>query len=91
MAAPFTLEVQRGDGLALLAVNWKAAGPPADSGGFAIEYHEPGGDQFFPVRSFYLPHAMECASFTTVERGAMEKVLSNEAVRALAYRAAHGC
>ena len=37
------------------------------------------------VASFYLPHAMECASFTTVERGAIEKVLANEAIRPLAY------
>jgi hypothetical protein len=35
--------------------------------------------------SFYLPHAMECASFTTVERGAIEKVLANETIRSLAY------
>jgi hypothetical protein len=37
------------------------------------------------VASFYLPHAMECASFSTVERSAMEKVLSNEVIRSLAY------
>jgi hypothetical protein len=35
--------------------------------------------------SFYLPHAMECASFATVERAAMEKALASEAVRSLAY------
>jgi hypothetical protein len=35
--------------------------------------------------SFYLPHAMECASFTTVERAAIEKVLANEEIRTLAY------
>jgi hypothetical protein len=35
--------------------------------------------------SFYLPHARECASFATVERGAIEKVLSNEVIRSLAY------
>jgi len=35
--------------------------------------------------SFYLPHAMECASFTTVDPEAMEKVLANEEVRSLAY------
>lgn len=35
--------------------------------------------------SFYLPHAMECASFTTVERDAMERVLANDVVRQLAY------
>jgi hypothetical protein len=35
--------------------------------------------------SFYLPYAMECASFRTVERGAIEKVLTNEVIRTLAY------
>jgi hypothetical protein len=35
--------------------------------------------------SFYLPHAMECGSFATVERSTMEKVLESEAVRRLAY------
>jgi hypothetical protein len=35
--------------------------------------------------SFYLPHAMECASFATVERSAMERALASEAVRSLAY------
>ena len=35
--------------------------------------------------SFYVPHAMECPSFATVERFAMEKALASEAVRSLAY------
>src|SRR5262249_47003032 len=35
--------------------------------------------------SFYLPHAMECASFATDERSAMGKALACEAVRGLAY------
>jgi hypothetical protein len=35
--------------------------------------------------SFYLPHAMECASFKTVERSAIEKVLSNDVIRTLAF------
>jgi hypothetical protein len=34
---------------------------------------------------FCLPHAMESASFATVEQGAIEKVLANEAIRTLAY------
>ena len=37
------------------------------------------------VATFYLPHAMECASFATVERATIEKALGNEAVRELAY------
>jgi phosphatidylserine/phosphatidylglycerophosphate/cardiolipin synthase-like enzyme len=50
-AAPFTLRVHRGDGMALLAMNWKEATPPDDFVGFAIQYREPGGSRFFPVRN----------------------------------------
>ena len=35
-AALFTLKVHRGDGMALLAMNWKQGEPPADFFGFAI-------------------------------------------------------
>lgn len=35
--------------------------------------------------TFYLPHAHECASYKTVERTTMERALSFEAVRSLAY------
>ena len=48
-AAPFTLKVHRGDGMALLAMNWKAPKPPEDFVGFGIEYREPGGTKFWPV------------------------------------------
>jgi phosphatidylserine/phosphatidylglycerophosphate/cardiolipin synthase-like enzyme len=50
-AAPFTLRIHRGEGMALLAMNWKAPQPPADFVGFAIEYQEPGGDQFFVLQN----------------------------------------
>src|SRR5262245_62081769 len=50
-AAPFTLKVHRGDGMALVAMNWKAGPPPLDFVGFAIEYREPGGDKFFPLKN----------------------------------------
>jgi hypothetical protein len=49
--APFTLKIHRGDGMALLAMNWKRATPPDDFVGFAIEYKEPGGDRFFPLKN----------------------------------------
>ncbi len=49
--APFTLKVHRGEGMALLAMDWKAGVPPRDFVGFAIEYREPGGDRFFPLRN----------------------------------------
>ncbi len=49
--ALFHLCVHRGDGMALLAMNWKKGRPPRDFVGFAIEYQEPGGDQFFPLQN----------------------------------------
>lgn len=49
--APFTLKVHRGDGMALLAMNWKDAQPPNDFAGFAIEYREPGGAKFFALKN----------------------------------------
>jgi hypothetical protein len=50
-AALFTLKIHRGDGMALLAMNWKVGRPPDDFVGFAIEYKEPGGDRFFAVKN----------------------------------------
>lgn len=49
--APFTLKIHRGDGMALLAMNWKAGTPPRDFVGFALEYKEPGGDRFWAVKN----------------------------------------
>ncbi len=51
-AAPFTLKVHRGDGMALLAMNWRNAKPPRDFVGFGIESREPGaGKKFFAVNN----------------------------------------
>lgn len=50
-AALFTLRLHRGDGMLLLAMNWKDGTPPADFAGFAIEYKEPAGDKFFPLKN----------------------------------------
>lgn len=50
-AALFTLKIHRGDGMALLAMNWKKGPPPKDFVGFAIEYKEPGGDKFFALKN----------------------------------------
>ena len=50
-AAPFTLKLHRGDGMTLLAMNWRDPKPPADFVGFAIEYQEPGGDRFFALKN----------------------------------------
>jgi phosphatidylserine/phosphatidylglycerophosphate/cardiolipin synthase-like enzyme len=49
--APFTLKVHRGDGMALLAMNWKQGMPSRDFVGFAIEYREPGGDRFYALKN----------------------------------------
>lgn len=48
-AALFTLKLHRGDGMTLVAMNWKDGKPPKDFVGFAIEYKEPGGDRFFTL------------------------------------------
>lgn len=50
-AAKFNLVVHRGDGMALLAMNWKKGRPPHDFVGFAIEYREPGGERFYPLKN----------------------------------------
>jgi phosphatidylserine/phosphatidylglycerophosphate/cardiolipin synthase-like enzyme len=50
-AAPFTLKLHRGDGMALVAMNWKNGEPPNDFVGFAIEHKEPGSDKFKSVRN----------------------------------------
>ena len=49
--ALFTLKVHRGDGMCLVAMNWKTEKPPKDFVGFAIEYKEPGGDKFFALKN----------------------------------------
>jgi phosphatidylserine/phosphatidylglycerophosphate/cardiolipin synthase-like enzyme len=50
-AALFTLKIHRGDGMALLAMNWKKGPPPKDFVGFAIEYKEPGGSKYFALKN----------------------------------------
>ena len=49
--APFTLKLHRGDGMALLAMNWREGKPPRNFVGFSIEFREPGSDQFWAVRN----------------------------------------
>ena len=49
--ALFTFKIHRGDGMVLLAMNWRTGQPPRDFVGFAIEYKEPKSDQFWPVRN----------------------------------------
>ncbi|MFZ6768159.1 phospholipase D-like domain-containing protein [Undibacterium sp. Di26W] len=49
--ALFSLKLHRGDGMLLLGMNWKTGKPSADFVGFAIEYKEPGGQQYFAVKN----------------------------------------
>jgi hypothetical protein len=49
--ALFTLKLHRGEGMTLIAMNWKNDQPPQDFVGFAIEYHEPGGSQYYPLNN----------------------------------------
>jgi phosphatidylserine/phosphatidylglycerophosphate/cardiolipin synthase-like enzyme len=49
--ALFTLKIHRGDGMCLLAMNWKKGQPPKDFVGFGIEYKEPGGQKFFALKN----------------------------------------
>jgi len=49
--APFTLKVYRGDSMVLLAMNWKGQTPPDDFVGFAIQYEEPSGHKFYPLKN----------------------------------------
>jgi hypothetical protein len=49
--APFTLKIHRGDGMVLLAMNWRRGKPPRDFVGFTIEYKEPNSDRFWPVKN----------------------------------------
>ena len=39
--APFTLTVRRGEGMALLSMNWRSGSPPDDFVGFSISYAAP--------------------------------------------------
>jgi phospholipase D-like protein len=47
--ALFTLKLHRGEGMVLLAMNWRKGRPPDDFVGFAIEYREPGASKLFPL------------------------------------------
>ncbi len=49
--ALFNLNIFRGDGMALLGMNWKKGRPPKDFVGFAIEFKEPKATKFQAVRN----------------------------------------
>lgn len=49
--ARFSLKLHRGDGMTLLAMNWKSGRPPRDFVGFALEYKEPDDDHYWPIKN----------------------------------------
>ncbi len=50
-AALFSLKIHRGEGMALIAMNWKNGVPPNDFVGFAIQYKLPNGHKFFVLKN----------------------------------------
>ncbi|MGA7437262.1 MAG: phospholipase D-like domain-containing protein [Luteibacter sp.] len=50
-SARFTLKAYRGEGMVLLAMNWRKGKPPKDFVGFAIEYRQPKAKKFYPVNN----------------------------------------
>ncbi|CAK4032730.1 Phospholipase D [Lecanosticta acicola] len=49
--ALFSLTCYRGEGMCLLAMNWKQGTPTDDFVGFAIEFLPPGGQQFYALQN----------------------------------------
>jgi len=49
--ALFSLKLHRGDGMALLGMNWKKGKPPKDFAGFAIEFQQPDRPDLFPIKN----------------------------------------
>lgn len=49
--APFTLKIHRGEGMSLLAMNWRNGRPPKNFVGFAVEYKEPGKSKFYALNN----------------------------------------
>lgn len=50
-AALFNLTVHRGDGMCLLAMDWKNGEPDSDFVGFAIEFRPPESDRYYAVNN----------------------------------------
>ena len=49
--ALFTLKLHRGEGMVLVAMNWKSGRPPANFVGFGIQYSEPGPIHWFDLKN----------------------------------------
>lgn len=50
--APFTFAAYRGEGMSMLAMNWKNGTPPEDFVGFVIEYQEPQESKWWPIPNY---------------------------------------
>ncbi|KAL1850716.1 hypothetical protein Daus18300_012794 [Diaporthe australafricana] len=50
--APFTFAAYRGEGMVMLAMNWKNGPPPDDFVGFVIEYLEPKSSEWRDIPNF---------------------------------------
>jgi hypothetical protein len=50
-SAPFRLKLHRGDGMVLIAMDWRTGRPPDDFVGFGIQYREPDSDRFFDLKN----------------------------------------
>lgn len=49
--ALFSLKIHRGEGMALIAMDWKNGNPSNDFVGFAIEFKYPNGHRFYPLEN----------------------------------------
>ena len=76
--ALFTLKVRRGEGMALLAMNWKNGTPPHNFVGFAIEYKEPEGATVLPAQEpTRLPQAPTARSIRMSSRRSCRRFRSS--------------
>ncbi len=50
-SALFSLKLHRGEGMVMLAMDWKAGRPSDDFVGFGIEYRQPGAAKFLPLKN----------------------------------------
>ncbi|KAF3770270.1 hypothetical protein M406DRAFT_349122 [Cryphonectria parasitica EP155] len=50
--APFTFAAYRGEGMCMLAMNWKNDTPPDDFVGFVIEFKEPQSQKWWPIPNY---------------------------------------
>jgi hypothetical protein len=47
----FTLKLHRGEGMTLIAMDWKNGNPPNDFVGFSIEFKEPDRNVFYVIEN----------------------------------------